>query len=403
MRFLSFFLICNLWNSYIFAQDSLKVATNSNDSLLRAALLGEVNRQHNASNDLLNRQLTDFEKKIQLIDKKIENESNSQRKVEALVERVQILEKKETANLDNLISVYEYNYKAAVVNLVFMERELKPLVLFDASRDFFAGLGDACNPSSYSGYNDWFNKFKTHIEQNKSKVRSFALIDQAMRLTGGVGKDFLPLAGPLANQFLQGIGDFIVSLGKRNKALIAESEQMFKLTAVLSQFVHERDLIENEWESINKKLDELQKLHSESLKENFAILGISAQDFRDNFANEMDANRRFDYIRNLTQKIKERVKTEKDKNPDKWKTTFYQQMQTVKSLKIRFGELTFRIKENIGKYQGLIQKFVQSDIPEIKANMNKLATKLERLNSSFDATFNPQAYIKAADRMYIED
>jgi len=402
MRIFTLLLAITLGKS-ILAQDSLKVVTNSNDSLLRAALLGEMSKQHNANNELLNRQLTDFDKKLQLIDKKIENENNSQRKVEALVERVQILEKKEVANVDNLISVYEHNYKAAVVNLVFMERELKPLVLFDASRDFFSGLGDACNPTNYRGYNEWFNKFKAHIEQNKSKVRTFALIDQAMKLSGSVGKDFVPLAGPLANQFLNGIGDFIVSLGKKNKALIAESEQMFKLSAILSQFVHERDLIENEWESINKKLDELQKLHTECLKENFIILGIEEQDFRKNFANEMDANRRFDYIRNMTQKIKERIKSEKDKNPDKWKTLFYQQMQTVKSLKIRFGELTFRIKENITKYQGLIQKYAQSELPEMKENMNKLATKLERLNSSFDATFNPQAYIKAADRMYIED
>jgi len=384
------------------AQDSTKVTTGANDSTLRAALLLDLTRQHSSNNEQITKQITELDQRLATIDKKIKEENNAQKKVESLVERVQILEKKEETVSENLVGTYDHNYKAAVINLVFMDRELKPLVLFNASREFFQGLADVSNPMNYAGYNDWFKTFKTYMDKTKSADANLLMLDNLLSLTGDLGKG-IPLAGPVASSLIGGIGTFINSLGKKNKELRKQSQTMFELTAILSQFTHDRNLIETEWEQINKELDELQRLHNESLNKNLKILGIDRKDFDAAFANELDANKRFDYIKTLTDAIAKCVRQERKANPDKWKTTFYHQMQTVQSLKIRFGTLTFRIKENIAKYQDLIKKYQNSTSPELKIKMSELSLRLDKLNNAFDATFSPQAYIKSANQMYIVD
>lgn len=373
-----------------------------NDSTLQAVLLQDIKAQHNSVNDSITKKVTELDKRLVAIDSKLEKERDAQKRVEGLVERVQLLEKKDVTVHANMVSVYEHNYKSAVVNLVFMERELKPLVLFNASREFFESLTDVSNPMNYKGYNDWFGKFKSYMDKNKATDATLAVVDNLLKMSGDISKG-IPLGGPLANTLLSSIGTFINSMSKKEKELREESMKMFELTAMLSQFTHERNLVETEWDKINKELDELQRLHQECLQQNFAILGIERKDFDQNFANEMDANKRFDYIKNITTMIADRVRVEKEKNPDKWKTTFYFQMQTVQSLKVRFGTLTFRMRENINKYQALITRYQNVSIGDIKDNMVKLGSKLDKLNSAFDATFNPQSYIQAANRMYIVD
>lgn len=378
------------------------VKTGTTDSTLRANLLTELSQQHTNTNEQLTKQLSEFDKRIASIDQKIEKEQNAQKKIEVLVERVQILEKKENTVHENTLSVYNTNYQSAVINLLFMERELRPLILFNASREFFEGLTDVSNPLNYKGYNDWFAKFKTYIDKSKSGDVFLGVLDGLLTISGDMSKG-LALVGPLANTLITGIGGFINSMSKKEQALRAESQKMFELTSLLSQFTHDRHLIETEWEQINKELDELQKLHLESLEAVFRLLKIEKKAFEADFANEQDANKRFEYIKSLTQIIGQRVRAEKTANPDRWKTAFYYQMQTIQSLKIRFGTLTFRIKENIGKYQQLITKYQKTGNPELKDNMDKLSGKLERLNTAFDATFNPQSYIQAANKMYIVD
>jgi hypothetical protein len=283
-----------------------------------------------------------------------------------------------------------------------MERELKPLILFNSSKDFFGTLSDVSNPMSYKGYQEWFGKFKQYTEANKSKTPRLEVVSHLLNLTGDVSKG-LPLAGPLSHSLFEGIGLFISSFSKKDENLRKESVQMFQLTATLSQFVHDRDLIEHEWQKLNKELDELQKLQNTCLEENFKILGLTASDFQQNFTTQTDANKYFEYIKKIAGSINRIVKEERVVNPEKWKTKFYYQMQAVQSLKIRFGTLTFRIKENIAQYKELIEKYSKSETPEMKEKMQGLSLKLDQLNNAFDKQFSPQEYIRAATQMYMVD
>lgn len=384
--------------TFLQAQDSL--TAKSADSQIKDDILKNLTSEHIDKNEQLTKQIQEFDQRLVAIDQKIQKENSSQKKVESLVERVQILEKKDETVVENVIGTYEHNYKAAVINLIFMDRELKPLVLFKASKDFFQGLSDVSNPMTYAGYQDWFKKFKEYMDKNKNSEATLAMLSNVLSVTGDIGKS-IPLAGPVANSLLSGINSFIGSINKKETAFRAESQKMFELTAYLSQFTHERDLIENEWDEINKELDELQQAHNESINKNLELLNITRDVFNKNFANEQDANKRYEYVKVITDSISMKVRTERKANPDKWKTTFYQQMQTVQALKTRFGTLTFRIKENINKYGALIERYKGTNSPEIKSKMAELQTKLQNLNNAFDATFSPQAYIKSATTMYI--
>lgn len=403
MKYIALWICFFILTNQLLAQPQADpINLNNNDSLLRATLLSSIQAEHRERNEEYNKQIQELNGRIIILDKKLEEEKDAQKKVVGLIERVQILEKREQAAVNNVESVYQQNYQTAVVNLFFMERELKPLILFNSTKDFFGTLSDVSNPMNYSGYNVWFAQFKTYIEENKKKAASLEIVDKLLNL-GAEKSQSLPLAGPIANALFDGISMFINSFSKKEEKLREESIKMFELTATLSQFVHERDLIEHNWENLNKELDELQKLQAKCLEENLTILGILSDDFYKNFTQQTDANKYFEYIKKITAEIEQLIQKEHRQNPEKWKTRFYYQMQTVQSLKIRFGNLTFRIKENIAQYHNLIGKYAKSEIPEMKEKMRELSVKLDRLNSAFDKQFSPQNYIHAAAQMYIVD
>ena len=384
--------------------DSLALPSSgkaNDDAAVRAAVLRDMQQEHAQNNQEIKRQLNKFETRIAQLDSTLVNERNSNRRVENLVERVQVLEKKENAVNTNVLNVFQHNYKSAVINLMFMERELKPLELFQSTKDFFSTLFNVANPTSYPGFQQWYNQYKDFVERNKSRDAKLEVVSTVLDLTGNLSEK-IPLAGPLAGMLLDGVSSFMASFKGRDP-MRETSLGMLRTLSILSQFSHDVLTIENEWEAINKELASLQVLQNNILQENFKLLDIKPADFERAFTRQTDANRRFDYIRDLSRTIAERVRIERENNPEKWKTVFHHQMQAVQSLKIRFGTLTFRIRENIEQYRKLIQRYTKVQDPEIARRMTDLAGKLERLDRTFDATFSPQQYIEAANQMYIVD
>jgi len=176
--------------------------------------------------------------------------------------------------------------------------------------------------------------------------------------------------------------------------------KMLKLTTSIAQFTHDKDLIETEWEAINKSLNELKELQNEAMEDNLIeILGIKKNSFSENFTNETDAKKRTQYILDISKIAENKIVEERKNNPENWKQGYHDQMLSVQNLKIRFGTLTFRILENLDKYEELIQKY-QND-PFLRDEMKNLKLKLDLVRNSFESTFNPQEYIKASNEMYI--
>ncbi|CAN5287324.1 hypothetical protein BH23BAC2_BH23BAC2_07800 [soil metagenome] len=362
-------------------------------------VLSELNRERLVQRENLELRIKQIDSKISSLDESLKNTSSSTEKVEKLVQRVQILEEKQSELDKNVVSVYKYNYSSAVLNLVSMEREIKPLNLFNSSREFYTTLDKVSNPMSYEGYSSWFKEFEKYINANKKEEAKLAALSHLLSVTGNLAEG-TPFTGMFAGSLFDGIGMFVNSINKKDKNLKEKSLQMYKLTTSVSQFTHDKDLIETEWKEITKNLDELKELQDAAMEKNLVdILKINRAEFKKNFTDETDAKKRTQYIIEVSKIAENKIAEEKTKNPENWKQDYYNQMVTVQNLKIRFGTITFRILENLDNYKTLINKYGKDEF--LKDRIAQLDLKLNMVRNSFESTFNPQVYIKASNEMYI--
>ena len=396
MKKVTFLLIIAFaWNLQTFAQ----IYADNQSASVTEQVLKELNRERSLVNQNLEFRIKEIDSKINNLDESIRNTNSASEKVEKLLERVKFLEQRQEEIDKNVIGVYKYNYSSAVLNLASMEREIKPLNLFNSSREFYSTLDKVSNPMTYEGYQEWFGIFKKYIAEEKEDNARLEALSHMLQVTGDLAKG-TPFTGMFAGSLFDGISQFVGSLNKRDKELREQSIKMLKLTTSISQFTHDKDLIETEWEAINKSLQELKELQNSAIKDNLVdILGISKKEFAENFTNETDAKKRTQYILDISKIAENKIAEERKTNPENWKQEYHDQMLRVQNLKIRFGMLTFRILENLDKYEKLIQKY-QND-PFLKEEMRNLKLKLDLVRNSFESTFNPQEYIKASNEMYI--
>ncbi|MGM0933936.1 MAG: hypothetical protein ACQEWD_10865 [Bacteroidota bacterium] len=371
---------------------------NENQSVTEQ-VLSELNRERSLLSRNLDYRIKEIDSKISTLDESIKNSNSSAEKVEKLLERVKYLEEKQEELDKNTVSVYKYNYSSAVLNLASMEREIKPLNLFNSSREFYSTLDQVSNPMNYDGYKEWFGTFKKYVDEEKKDDARLDALSHILTVTGDLTSG-TPFTGMLAGSLFDGIGSFINNLKRRDQDLRERSTEMLKLTTTVAQFTHDKDLIETEWESINKSLNELKELQNKALKENLTeMLGIDLKEFEKNFTDETDAKKRTQYILDISKVAENKIVEEKAKNPENWKQDYHDQMIAVQNLKIRFGTITFRILENLNKYEYLIEKYKEDKY--LKDRMTQLKLKLDLVRNSFENTFNPQEYIKASNEMYV--
>lgn len=369
------------------------------DSSVTEQVLRELNRERNMLSQNLEFRVKEIDSKINKLDESIQNTNSASEKVEKLLERVKYLEQRQEEIDKNTISVYKYNYSSAILNLASMEREIKPLTLFNTSREFYSTLDKISNPMTYPGYKEWFGNFKNYMEEEKEDDARLQALSHMIQVTGNLAEG-TPFTGVFAGSLFEGISQFINNLNRRDRELKDKSVKMLKLTTSISQFTHDKDLIETEWEGINKSLKELKDLQNEAIEDNLVdMLGINLKDFKDKFTDETDAKKRTQYILDISKIAENKIVEERKSNPENWKQEYHDQMLRVQNLKIRFGMLTFRILENLDKYEKLIEKY-QND-PFLADQMKELKLKLDLVRNSFESTFNPQEYIKASNEMYI--
>jgi hypothetical protein len=173
---------------------------------------------------------------------------------------------------------------------------------------------------------------------------------------------------------------------------------MFLLITKLSQFDHDKGAIEEDWELITRELDELHTHYETILNKNLKTLGILPGDFNEHFTQENDADKRYTYITSIRKKASELVAAQKDSNPKDWKENIYYSLMDIQSIKLRFGNITFRLQAYIDRYEGLLKEY--SKDPAMGVKMSILQKKLNELKDIFENAFNPLDYINSATRMY---
>lgn len=365
---------------------------------IRENVISEIDQNRVKERDSLRQRMIQLEQEISRLDVSLKEGGDLKQQTETLNRRLQVIEQKQTAVAQDELSVYQANYKTAVMNLIWMERELRPLHLFNASRDFYGSLGNVSNPMSYGEFKEWYTTFRAYINSRRASETTAKLVGSVLDLAQDFAKGASPLTSTVTTALFQGGTMFIQQIDKKDKAMREKSERMLELAMVLSQFTEDKDLIETEWDAINAELAELQKLYNETLAANLKILNVDPNAFNQRFANESNAERLVTYVNELRGVIDTRVEAERKSNVQDWRETFYYQMSTVQSLKVRFGTLTFRINENLKKYDDLLKKY--KDNPLIGTQVSALTGKLSVMQEAFNRGFNPMEYVNSANRMY---
>jgi len=197
------------------------------DESVTQQVLQELNKERSLLSQNLEFRIKEIDSKISDLDESIKNTNSSAEKVDKLLERVKYLEERQEELDKNTISVYKYNYSSAVLNLASMEREIKPLNLFNASREFYATLDQVSNPMYYDGYKEWFGEFKKFVEEEKKDDARLSAVSHILNVTGDLAQG-TPFTGMFAGTLFDGIGSFINSLGWGDKKLKKQSTEMLK-------------------------------------------------------------------------------------------------------------------------------------------------------------------------------
>lgn len=388
--------------TFLFSILLIGIAKNSigqeiTDKQLKESVIKEINTERRNEVAISEQQIKKYETTINQLDVQSSQLKKNRDKIENLLKRIDALEDKNVAIQSKETSLYSSNYQTAVINLAFLESDLKPLNLFQSSRKFFTSLNNISNPMNYPEYKDWYEKFKEYVEKEKNQEIRLSVLNDMLTVTSDLTKE-TPLTGPLVGLLFDGITKYIGTLGRSKRELREQSERMMSLTMVLGQYSNEIKLIENEWEEIDKSLADLQVLYDEYITYNLGLINESKTNYELNFANETNGMKKLNYLNNLRELANKKVETEKTENPNNWKPTFYYEMEKVQALKIRFGEITKRIQQNFEKYNDLILRYEKS--PLLQSNMVELKVKLGNLKENFSDSFNSENYINDANTMY---
>jgi hypothetical protein len=383
----------------IFAQTSSPTDTSlSNDKNIRNKVLSDIQESLDKKTQNIDQTVTKLNNRVDSLDIEIAASRDAKDKADKLLLRVQALEKKQEAIEENELYVYQANYQSAIINLVSMDKEIKPLVLFNAAKSFFTTLTETADPMKYPGYQDWYKRFYAYIEKEKDHDPALDVLHDMVTVTGNI-TSATPIAGPVFQAFFIGINEYIGQLSAKRKEEREMSQKMFLLTAKLSQFDYDKDLIEQQWDIVSKELEKMQIHYDTILNQNLALLGVKPEEYRDRYTRETDADKRYEFLTELRKKASTLVTERKAADVKTWKQPIYYELMDVQSLKLRFGDLTFDIRGILGKYNELIAKYKND--PEIGLKVQELEVKLNALEDTFDQAFDPTEYINSATRMYL--
>jgi hypothetical protein len=388
-----------LYLSHSYAQTAQTPDTSlSNDKNIRNKVLSDIQENLDKKTQNIDQTLSKLDHRVDSLDLEIAASRDAREKADKLLLRVQALEKKQEAVEQNELYVYQANYQSAIINLVSMDKEIKPLVLFNAAKSFFTTLEETADPMKYPGYQDWYKRFYAYIEKEKDHDPALDVLHDMVTVTGNI-TNATPIAGPVFQAFFIGINSYIGQLSAKKKEEREMSQKMFLLTAKLSQFDYDKDLIEQQWEIVTKELEKLQIHYDTILNQNLSLLSVKPVDYTFRYSRETDADKRYEFLTDLRKKASGLVTDRKAADVKSWKQPIYYELMDVQSLKLRFGDLTFDIRGILGKYSELVTKYKND--PEIGLKVQELEVKLNALDDTFDQAFDPTEYINSATRMYL--
>ena len=394
MRIIFITMLFTVFVSRCIAGETDSVLTEKN---VREKILKDIQQNLDQKNKTLDSTIIRLDDRVGKLDSVLKLTGNPKERIDRLVERVQILEEKQKAIEQNEINVYEANYQSAMINLVSMDREIKPLILFRTTKDFFNSLTETSDPMNYDGFRKGFDKFRVYIDHTKDGSATIKAVSEVIGASGYLTAG-VPIVGAYSQLMFSGMAEYVNSIGHKKREVKAEAQKMFAMAATLSQFTTDKNQIENEWDGITQSLEEMQVYYDTVINRNLRMVKLERNDVCNGFTKQSDANLRYNYLSLLREKAADYVLEMKKEHPKDWKENIYYQLMDVQAIKVRYGDITYRIVHHINKYSGLINKYKSNK--DIGTNVLKLSDKLAQLKATFDDTFEPTQYAHSATRMY---
>ena len=220
-------ILCGLLASQLsFSQIPAPDTTLSSDKNIRIKVLSDIQDNLDKKTKNIDQTLSRLDNKVDSLDLAIAATRDAREKADKLLLRVQALEQKQQAIEENELYVYQANYQSAIINLVSMDKEIQPLLLFNSAKSFFSTLSETADPMKYPGYQEWYKKFYAYIEKEKDKDPALNVLHDMVQITGNI-TSATPIAGPVCQALFLGIDSYITSLGSKKKELKDESQKMF--------------------------------------------------------------------------------------------------------------------------------------------------------------------------------
>jgi len=293
------------------------------------------------------------------------------------------------------------NGQLAFTELMSIHRDIKPSNLLLSSQEFFSKVAAINNPMNYPAYEAWFKEYQEWYERKKGKDNWLDLINKSITVLNEPASN-VPLYGSLFQTFSTGITSAMEIVGGTGRDLRDQTPAMLNVLNTASQFSQQQSIIDNEWTSINEELNKLEDEYKRLLEEQAKYYGLDMSAVKQYQNATLDSERET-LKNNFRKAINDRIsKWEKEGNKD-WLTEVERFMVKTQSLRQRFGQLTLRMKSNIGKYQELITQFSNNDAfaDEFRTKLRELQSSIDQVDSNFNAVFNPSKYIEDSAVMYI--
>lgn len=268
--------------------------------------------------------------------------------LEAMQAKLQKVDDFQTLMEKRELDVYVYNYHAAILGLKKLQTLKNTMNLFISTQEFYTKLNDIGNPLNYPKYVLWNHNFMQYIEKNKKKNAVLGVLQNFMNKDSSV-TGFAISNVPYMNLLSEGISLFMQA-SKKDESIIKQSSDILQLTAHLSAFNREIDMVNNKV-STDLMTRNFEIGFDTVLRVNIARLGEDMETFISiDFRNS-------DYTKRIEAKARQYVESVKIKSPENWKTEVSLLLNDVRKVSVDFGEITLKIYNELKEYQTVIAKY----------------------------------------------
>ena len=295
------------------------------------------------------------------------------------------------------------NGQLAFIELLAIQRDIKPLELFSETRLLSEKLSSLNDISQYSEFKQWVDIFNNDQVQRNRSIPLVQIVQNSLSLLSETTKS-LPIYGSLLQSLSNGVSNLLASKIITNRNQTELSVKLNQLLVVSAQFNSQKQILDNEWNMIDRELSILGGEFKTVLYSQMKFYKIDTLHYKEYFVNETSETKRDKFKLGTQASITATIKEIESKNQFVWVGNVEKHMYQVQSLRLRFGHLTLRMLETLNKYQILVQMYNNDKVyPEtFVKNVKDLQDSITRVKDKFQINFLPQKYIEDSATMFIE-